>query len=138
MFIVSVAFRPNGGGFYIKLKNEKNPPNTETWRFFTRSSTTEHVFELFFSPDAVQPHLKCAYKWRLYKSIGIHLKDVLMDFYYYTIAEIMLPGLRSTRPANSSSIRASENTDVGDLNSRAKSSTNFCGFNIIRNRDNLI
>ena len=61
-----------------------------------------------------------------------------MNFYYYTIAEIMLPGLRSTRPANSSSIRASENTDVGDLNSRAKSSTNFCGFNIIRNRGNLI
>ena len=43
-----------------------------------------------------------------------------MNFYYYTIAEIMLPGLRSTRPANSSSIRASENTDVGDLNSRAR------------------
>ena len=61
-----------------------------------------------------------------------------MNFYYYIIAEVMLPGLCSFRSANSSSIRASENTDVGDLNSRAKSSTNFCGFNIIRNRDNLI
>ena len=92
MFIVSVAFRPNGGVFCIKLKNEKYPSDTETWRFFTRSSTTEHVFELFFSPRPVHQPLKFDYKWRLYKSIRTHLKDVLMNFYNHTIAEIMLLG----------------------------------------------